>query len=55
MASINTNMSAVIAVSNLNKTSDEMTSVLTAMSSGQSINSASDDAAGPCGLHGNVG
>lgn len=46
MASINTNMSAVIAVSNLNKTSDEMTSVLTAMSSGQAINSASDDAAG---------
>ncbi len=46
MASINTNMSATLAVSNLNKTTDEMTSVLTAMSSGQSINSASDDAAG---------
>ncbi len=46
MASINTNMSATLAVSNLNKTSNEMTSVLTAMSSGQSINSASDDAAG---------
>jgi flagellin len=46
MASINTNMSATLAVSNLNKTTDEMTSVLTAMSSGKSINSASDDAAG---------
>ncbi|MBN8194939.1 flagellin [Thalassospira povalilytica] len=46
MASINTNMSATLAVSNLNKTTDEMTSVLTAMSSGKAINSASDDAAG---------
>ncbi|WP_033068253.1 flagellin [Thalassospira australica] len=46
MASINTNMSATLAVSSLNKTTDEMTSVLTAMSSGRSINSASDDAAG---------
>ncbi|OSQ50388.1 flagellin [Thalassospira alkalitolerans] len=46
MASINTNMSATLAVSNLNKTTEEMTSVLTAMSSGKSINSASDDAAG---------
>tara|TARA_R110002049_G_scaffold309107_3_gene517235 strand:- start:57816 stop:58613 length:798 start_codon:yes stop_codon:yes gene_type:complete len=39
-------MAATLAVSNLNKTSDEMSSVLTAMSSGKSINSASDDAAG---------
>ena len=46
MASINTNMSATLAVSNLNKTTDEMTSVLTAMSSGKAINSASDDPAG---------
>ncbi|MFH1805951.1 MAG: flagellin [Pseudomonadota bacterium] len=46
MPSINTNISAALAVSNLNKTTDEMTSVLTAMSSGKSINSASDDAAG---------
>lgn len=46
MPGINTNMSATLAVSNLNKTTDEMTSVLTAMSSGKSINSASDDASG---------
>ncbi|MEQ5778250.1 flagellin [Thalassospira sp. NFXS8] len=46
MPSINTNMSATLAVSNLNKTNDEMSSVLTAMSSGKSINSASDDASG---------
>lgn len=46
MPTINTNMSATLAVSNLNKTTDEMSSVLTKMSSGQKINSASDDASG---------
>ncbi|WP_165791851.1 flagellin [Thalassospira marina] len=46
MPSINTNMSATLAVSNLNKTNDEMSSVLTAMSSGKNINSAADDASG---------
>jgi flagellin len=46
MNSINTNMSALVAQSNIQKQNKEMDDAMARLSSGLRINSAADDAAG---------